>query len=157
MQRKHMDATSNLETTATPSINVCIDKNSVDNSLASVNDWLDTQTSPNIKVTVDDDYNALKPHLGTLEIIAVEFQNTADGRGFTIGRTLRDWGFSGELRATGRFNQDQLHYLRRCGFNAFDLAKDIDPEAATRSLLDFSVRYQHVDDKDRPIYLRVVK
>ncbi len=121
-------------------------------TLASLEDWLTTPDVTGVTVSADDDYSALREHLGRLETIAIEFADATDGRGFTIARSLRDWGYLGELRATGRFVRDQLHYLRRCGFDAFELPEGLDPKDAARNLYDFSIRYQTVADSDRRIH-----
>ena len=54
-------------------------------------------------------------------VIAVDFPRFADGRGYSIGFNLRArLGFKGELRAIGDVLRDQLFYMRRVGFDAFE-------------------------------------
>lgn len=64
--------------------------------------------------TVPDDIVA---HFGRLALISVVFPSFADGRGFSIGRCLRERGFLGRLRATGPVISDQFTYLLQCGFD----------------------------------------
>jgi uncharacterized protein (DUF934 family) len=92
---------------------------------------------------VDQELDALQPYLAGLPLIAIEFPSTGDGRGFTLGRMLRErHGYQGELRAVGMVRVDQIYFLARCGFDAFDLAEGEDPELAIAQLHRFSVAYQ---------------
>ena len=84
----------------------------------------------------------------------VNFPVFTDGRGFSYGRQLRERGFRGELRASGQFIQDQLTYLRRCGFNAFRMADETGLEAALGRLADFSESYQASADQPLPLFRR---
>lgn len=91
----------------------------------------------------DDPFEALLPDLDRLPLIAVHFPVFTDGRGYSVARLLRDrHGYRGELRAVGDVLRDQLYFLRRCGFDAFALRADQDPERALQALEDYSVSYQ---------------
>ena len=58
-----------------------------------------------------------------LDLIAIEFPTFRDGRGYSTARLLRErWGFAGELRAVGNVLRDQLLFMYRCGFDAFEIA-----------------------------------
>lgn len=93
--------------------------------------------------------------ISSIPVIAVKFPIFADGRGFSIGRLLRErHDFKGELRAVGSPIRDQLTYLRRVGFNAFQLAEHYDPEEALTSLQDFSDSYQVAVDQPSPLFRR---
>ena len=88
-------------------------------------------------------------------VIAVHFPEFRDGRGFSIGRLLRErLGYRGQLRAFGKPIRDQLHYLRRCGFNAFALAEHYDPHTAIESLNAFDESYQAAVDQPLPLFRR---
>lgn len=90
-----------------------------------------------------------------IPVIAVDFPAFADGRGFSIGRLLRErYGFNNELRAIGAPIRDQLSYLKRCGFTAVQLAEHYDPEASIESLDDFSEFYQTAFDQKEPKFRR---
>ena len=58
-------------------------------------------------------------------VIAVDFPTFSDGRGFSLGRRLREIGFTGRLRATGRLIADQYAMARRVGFDEVQIAPDI--------------------------------
>ena len=102
-----------------------------------------------------DDVGEFGADAEQLPLVAVNFPAFADGRGFSIGRLLRErYNFSGELRAVGNFIRDQLCNLKRCGFNAFDCNPDIDQEAAIASLSDFTEAYQSSVDQPTPLFRR---
>ena len=91
----------------------------------------------------DQDLAPLLPHLASLPLIAVHFGSTGEGRGYTQARLLRErHGYRGELRAVGKVRADQLFFLARCGFDAFDLVDDDDVATAIAQLDRFTVAYQ---------------
>jgi uncharacterized protein (DUF934 family) len=93
-------------------------------------------------------------HLQAIPKIVINFTLFMDGRGFSYARGLRERGFTGELRATGNFIRDQLAYLARCGFNAFEMADESQLDEALASLGDFSEYYQASADQALPLYRR---
>jgi uncharacterized protein (DUF934 family) len=79
-------------------------------------------------------------------LIAAEFSGPGEGRGYTQARQLREqWGFKGELRATGYVRRDQLFFMARCGFNSFELT-DTDIEDAFTAFSTFTAAYQPSND-----------
>jgi len=81
-------------------------------------------------------------------LIAVHFPTFTDGRGYSQARLLRTrYGFTGELRAVGDVLRDQLFELARCGFDAFSLRADQNPEHALTAFDDFSEAYQAAADR----------
>ena len=90
-----------------------------------------------------DDPAALVDDVATLPLIAVDFPQFTDGRGYSTARLLREkYGFKGELRAVGDVLRDQLYYLAASGFNAFALRADRDAQDALKAFADFSDNYQ---------------
>ncbi|MDD9932210.1 MAG: DUF934 domain-containing protein [Myxococcales bacterium] len=90
-----------------------------------------------------------------LALVAIEFPKYVDGRGYTIARKLRDrFKFEGELRAVGNVLRDQLFYMHRCGFDAYELQEGKDAEGALEAFQEFSVTYQGGSDDPRPLYRR---
>ena len=101
------------------------------------------------------DLSAITEDIISCPIIAINFPVFMDGRGFSLGRLLRErHGYTGEIRAIGHVIRDQLCYLKRCGFNAFSFKKDVDLGAATASLKDFSEAYQTSVDQPIPLFKR---
>lgn len=96
----------------------------------------------------------LLDHLDELSLVMVNFPTFMDGRGFSYGRELRERGYRGELRAVGNFMRDQLTYLSRCGFNAFQMEDERQLEDALSSLADFSEAYQASIDRPQPLFRR---
>lgn len=98
------------------------------------------------------DLAALAPYVPALPLIAVHFPASGDGRGFTQASLLRErHGYLGELRAVGMIRVDQMWFLARCGFDAFELLDGEDPLLAIAQLERFSVAYQAgVDELTHP-------
>ncbi|MBL8381202.1 MAG: DUF934 domain-containing protein [Burkholderiales bacterium] len=102
-----------------------------------------------------DDPAALAADCERLPLIAIDFPQFTDGRGYSIARLLRErHGFAGELRAIGDIGRDQLFYLARVGFNAFVLKPGQDTAAARMAFADFSDAYQSSVAEPRPPYRR---
>jgi uncharacterized protein (DUF934 family) len=79
-------------------------------------------------------------HLG---VVAVDFPQLTDGRGYSTGRLLRErYRYTGELRAIGDIQLDQLYYLAQCGFNAYVVRDDRSAEDVLAGLAAFSDGYQ---------------
>ena len=93
-----------------------------------------------------DDPRTLAVDFDRLALIAVRFPKFTDGRGYSIARLLCRLGWQGELRAVGDVLRDQLFYLTRCGFDAFELRADQDAQAALTAFSDFSAPYQPAMD-----------
>ena len=93
-------------------------------------------------------------YLEQIQLVVIKFPVFTDGRGFSYARDLREHGYRGELRAGGHFIRDQLTYLRRCGFDAFQMADDSGLQEALASLNDFSEHYQAAIDEPLPLFRR---
>lgn len=59
------------------------------------------------------------------DLLAIDFPSFSDGRGFSLARRLREMGFKGRLRASGRLIADQYAMARRVGFDEVEVAPDI--------------------------------
>ena len=90
-----------------------------------------------------DDPGVLAADVARLPVIAIEFPQFTDGRGYSHARLLRErFGFVGEIRAIGDVGRDQLHYLAQCGFDAFEIPDGRDALHALDAFADFSDGYQ---------------
>ncbi|MEM5296540.1 DUF934 domain-containing protein [Burkholderia sp. JPY481] len=90
-----------------------------------------------------------------LALIAVDFPVFRDGRGYSIGRLLRErYGYKGELRAIGDVLRDQVRLMFRCGFDAFAVRADKDINDALKAFDDFTVQYQGAVDDPSPLFRR---
>lgn len=106
--------------------------------------WRGRAARLGVQLAPPDRVEELAPELPHLSLVAVEFPNPGDGRGYSQGRLLRErFGFTGELRAVGAgVRQDQVFLLARCGFDALELAAGEDREAALAALSRYDVAYQ---------------
>jgi len=96
-----------------------------------------------LRLTATDSLDTIKNDLKHFELIAIEFDKFNDGRGFTLARLLHErHGYAGEIRAVGTFLRDQLYYMERCGFNAFELPEGQDLQEALNAFSEFSVTAQ---------------
>ena len=106
----------------------------------------------------DERAESLKDDATRLPLIAVDFPNFADGRGYSTAFNLRTrLGFTGELRAIGDVLRDQLFYMQRVGFNAFATRPDRSMEDALKGLTDFSDVYQTSWDQKTPLFRRATR
>lgn len=97
----------------------------------------------------------LADHVHELPVVAVNFPKFSDGRGYSTARLLRErFGFKNELRAIGDVLLDQLQFMKRCGFDTYELRPDKDIRKAARSLNFFSQGYQAATDTDLPLFRR---
>ena len=103
-----------------------------------------------IRLRSDQAPDLIAADLQHLALVALEFPKFRDGRAYSYARILRErYGFAGELRAVGDVLLEQLFFMLRTGFNAFDVQSD-DPLGAYRTALsDFSVWYQPTGDGRR--------
>jgi uncharacterized protein (DUF934 family) len=89
----------------------------------------------------------LKPWLGHLALVALDFPKFRDGRAYSQARLLREsYGYRGTLRATGDVLRDQFHFLVRAGFDSFDVKKPADARVFAEVLARYSVVYQPSTD-----------
>lgn len=115
----------------------------------------DTKTNVSVWLDSDDEVTEVADIVNRLPVIGVNFPVFTDGRGFSIGRTIRErYQFAGELRAIGNFMQDQLFYLKRCGFDAFVVNDEANVDSMAQSMKDFSDFYQAAVDQPTPLFRR---
>jgi uncharacterized protein (DUF934 family) len=93
--------------------------------------------------------------LNVLPIIAIYVQIFADGRNFTLGNLIRTrYGFKNELRAIGDVMRDQLYFLKRSGFDSYEIKEGRNAQEAIASLNDFTQPYQGAVS-DVPVWRRI--
>jgi uncharacterized protein (DUF934 family) len=74
-----------------------------------------------VRVPNDIHPRRLAPVQDRLDLIAVEFPKHSDGRGFSLGRMLRQQGFAGTLRASGHILPDQFGFALHDGFDEVEI------------------------------------
>ncbi|MFZ1860513.1 MAG: DUF934 domain-containing protein, partial [Candidatus Competibacter sp.] len=101
------------------------------------------------------DVTELAEDLPKLAVVALEFPKFSDGRAYSQARLLRErFGYRGEIRAVGDVLRDQLFFMARSGFDAFELREDRSLEEALAAFGDFSESYQPAADQPQPLYRR---
>lgn len=118
-------------------------------------DWRQRTGRTAVWLAPDEDPGLLVSDLDVLPLIAVDFPSFTDGRGYSIGRLLRErYGFSGEMRAVGDVWKDVLHYLWQVGFDAFELKPGKEIALHMQGLQDFSERYHSTWREPEPLFRR---
>ena len=114
--------------------------------------------SPDAKVVrlePGDDPAKVAAELADATRVEVSFPKFGDGRGFSIGRLLRErYGYHGELRAVGQITRDHLFFLESCGFDAFELREGEDAAQSLAAFDDFSESYQASVTRPQPLFRR---
>ena len=106
--------------------------------------WIARKGPLGVRLAPSESVESLSDLLPHLALVAVEFPNVGDGRGFSYGRILRDrLDFKGELRAVGGgVKQDKIFLLARCGFDSFELPETEKADEALAALRRYDVVYQ---------------
>jgi uncharacterized protein (DUF934 family) len=100
-----------------------------------------------VRLGPTDPVAALENDFLRVALVAIEFGGMAEGRGYSQAQLLRKrYKFTGELRAVGNIQRDQLFYMARCGFDSFELPATADLDVALTAFDDFSVAYQGAVD-----------
>ena len=109
--------------------------NSTDNLRAS-NDCV------GVRLTPDDDPTLLAAHLDKIGLIEISFPKYTDGRGYSQAQLLRRrFKYAGEIRAVGQVLRDQILYMHRSGFNAYETER-ADLSSVLEALTEHSEYYQ---------------
>lgn len=100
-----------------------------------------------IRLDSDQTPDLIAADIGHFDVIALDFPKFTDGRSYSHARLLRErHGFTGELRAVGQVLRDQLPFMQRCGFNAFEVAGEQALESWVRATHEITVHYQPAAD-----------
>jgi len=104
-----------------------------------------------IRLRSDESAAGIAPDLAFFEVEALEFPQFKDGRANSTARLLRErYGYTGELRAIGDVLYDQLQFMRRCGFDAFEYAGKVPAAEALSAFDEIGVVYQTAADRRYP-------
>jgi uncharacterized protein (DUF934 family) len=90
--------------------------------------------------------------LAHFALIALDFPKFSDGRAFSTARLLRDkHGYKGELRAVGNVLADQVPFMRRVGFDSFEVTHAPTRRALLEGrLAEVTLYYQPAGTTDAP-------
>lgn len=102
-----------------------------------------------------EEIEEIADQLDNFQVIALNFPAFTDGRHSSTAYMLRTrYGYKGEIRAIGDVLRDQLWALHRCGFDAFALREDKDPDDALKAFSEFNEVYQAAADQPLPLFRR---
>ena len=110
-----------------------------------------------IRLAAEDSPAEIAADLERFQLVALDFPKFTDGRAYSTARLLRErYGFKGEVRATGQVLRDQLLFMWRCGFDAFEVAgKNADEDALEgwrTAMGELGVSYQTAADRRLPAH-----
>jgi uncharacterized protein (DUF934 family) len=105
-----------------------------------------------VRLASNENPQALKADLPRLAVVALEFPKFRDGRAFSWARMLRTrFAYKGEIRAVGDFLPDQLAFMARTGFDAFEMRQDFTLEQFRHAMGEMSHAYQPSADGKKTI------
>jgi uncharacterized protein (DUF934 family) len=111
-------------------------------------------TEIGVRLEPADDPHELEEFLDRLALIEIDFPKYTDGRGYSQAQLLRRrMGYEGELRAVGHVLRDQILYMNRSGFDAFETDRAELPSVLD-ALEEFSAVYQPAADERVPVFRR---
>lgn len=117
----------------------------VDVKAVPFKEWQENQEGTAISLAQDVSLDDVRPFLGQLTLIVLEFPVFRDGRAFTQARSLREYEhYEGEIRARGHVIPDQAIHLQRCGFDSVELSDEARVEEWTAQLNRYQFYYQKV-------------
>ncbi len=120
----------------------------LDEWTARRNELRHANTPVGIRLASDQGADLIADDIDRFAVIALDFPTFRDGRAYSTARLLRErHGFEGELRAVGNVLRDQLSFMHRCGFNAFEVDGPAAAETLRRALAEISVWYQWTGDR----------
>lgn len=100
-----------------------------------------------LKLKSDQSPEAVADDVDRFAVIALEFPRFRDGRAYSYARLLRErYGYRNELRAVGDVLLEQLFYMVRTGFDAFEIQSADPLRDFEVAMGDFSVWYQPTAD-----------
>ena len=118
----------------------------------TVEAFLSQSAATAVRIEPGEDARDLLPHLDRVALVEINFPVFGDGRGYSAARILREAGYRGELRAVGDVLVDQIAYMRRCGFDAFQPDAPLDPAEVEAALSRYPHVYQPAADSAMPIW-----
>lgn len=77
-----------------------------------------------LRIDVSQDVADIVPWFERLSLIVIPFETSADGRGFSQARQLRQLGYTGKIRAEGHVLVDQFRAALRVGIDEVAISDD---------------------------------
>ena len=96
-----------------------------------------------VSVTSVDDVSLLQGDFDRLDLIRLNFPAFTDGRAFSQARILRhQLKFKGDIRISGDFILDQVHFLEKCGVTSFEVVDEVTLDDWHRVTQSLNYSYQ---------------
>jgi uncharacterized protein (DUF934 family) len=97
-----------------------------------------------LRVEPGEAIDEIAADLPRFALIALSFPKFSDGRAFSTARLLREkYRFAGELRAVGNVLADQIPFMRRVGFDSYEVTNTPTRQAlAEGRIADVTLHYQ---------------
>lgn len=106
-----------------------------------------------VRLTADEEVEALAYDLRQLALVALDFPKFGDGRSFSNARLLRErFGFTGQIRAVGDVLREQAGFMLRVGFDAFEPADGAGANEWQAATLRYRHVYQRSADGRAPVF-----
>jgi uncharacterized protein (DUF934 family) len=100
-----------------------------------------------IQLSSDQSPAEIADDLSSFKLCALDFPAFKDGRSYSHARLLRErYGFQGEVRAVGDVLMEQLHFMQRSGFDAYQIESETAVEEWKTVQADMDVFYQPTAD-----------
>ena len=107
-----------------------------------------------VRLAPADDPHDLASFLDRIALIEIDFPKYTDGRGYSQAQLLRRrLGYAGELRAVGHVLTDQILYMNRSGFDAYQTTR-ADLPHVVKALEEYSAFYQPAADGQTSVFSR---
>ena len=105
-----------------------------------------------VRLKASESPEALGADVHRLSLVVLEFPVFRDGRAFSWARMLRTrMGFVGEIRGAGHFLYDQIAFMKRTGFDAWEVPEGFTLERFHRALAEMTDVYQPAEDGRKTI------
>jgi uncharacterized protein (DUF934 family) len=106
-----------------------------------------------VRLNADMALDDICKDLSEIDLVVLAFPAFTDGRAYSAARTLRDkYAFKGEIRAVGNVLRDQLAFMVRCGFDAFEVDAAVTPALLQEAISEIGAYYQPASDAEAPAY-----
>ncbi|MFC3069524.1 DUF934 domain-containing protein [Phenylobacterium soli] len=110
--------------------------------------------SVGVRLTTEEEVEALAYDLPRIALVALQFPKFRDGRHYTNARILRErLAFGREVRASGDVLLEQAGFMLRCGIDAYEPADGSTADAWERATQRFRHVYQRAADDRVPAFV----
>lgn len=107
-----------------------------------------------VRLAADEAPEVLAYDLPQIALVALTFPKFRDGRAYSAARVLRETlQFTGEVRAVGDVLLEQVYFMIRCGFDAFEPADGASADQIAAAAGRYRHVYQRAADRMEPAFV----